>query len=557
MIYILLAICQLSLSFLTADTHSKIEAYLAINAPQDALQECQKVKDKKSRRLLEVKCFAALGDIPAMLKSYSQLESPDSKLLEVMAWAIIRKASESNSPFIRQEAALAAFMANDAKSIPLALRAIDDSSEQARLIAINMAAKLPDDKIKKRSLEKIQNDSSPRVRSQAILTSGYLHIEEAKDILQAILEESEVDPMEKIAAIEALTNIYRTCDKELIQKLATSPRAQERLLACYLVLMLQESSGINPILSLVNDGSQDVRLLALQCVGIVAKDALSRSAIEPLLSHQDNKTKLLACWLLLLKGDSMKQAEHTLREFLNHPDARMRLYAASAISHAGKCGVDLALYGMKTNPDPIVRLNLAMSLIWQRVEQKDACMAIIETMKTKIRLSEVRFGIFSVIGPTTSRHVAHIARLPETEDLLTRLELYAMISSCSCVDIKESIRIFLKERTWGISGQAACLMMQEGILIFDELRDCLKDPNREIGLQAAFLLALNAQDEEALQVLKLAFPTSSRQMKEFIIYAMGTIGAKSMLPFLVEVLNEPFESLRVSAARAILLSLYH
>lgn len=45
-------------------------------------------------------------------------------------------------------------------------------------------------------------------------------------------------------------------------------------------------------------------------------------------------------------------------------------------------------------------------------------------------------------------------------------------------------------------------------------------------------------------------------MKEYILFAIGRVGNKSSLPFLVQVLKEPFETLRVSAARAILLTLY-
>jgi hypothetical protein len=40
---------------------------------------------------------------------------------------------------------------------------------------------------------------------------------------------------------------------------------------------------------------------------------------------------------------------------------------------------------------------------------------------------------------------------------------------------------------------------------------------------SAFLLAAYSQDEEALKVLEKAYPTASRQMKEFILYVMGTI----------------------------------
>jgi HEAT repeat protein len=176
-------------------------------------------------------------------------------------------------------------------------------------------------------------------------------------------------------------------------------------------------------------------------------------------------------------------------------------------------------------------------------------------MKEPIRLSKNHIGTISFIGPATGHHVAGISRLPETEDLMLRLELYSMVATCD-IDIQKPLRAYLKDRTWGISSQSATLLMQENHLFIDELSGLLADDSQEVALQAAFILASYTQDEEALKVLRSAYPTASRQMKEYILYAMSSIGAKSELAFLVEVLNEPFETLRISAARGILLSLY-
>ena len=98
--------------------------------------------------------------------------------------------------------------------------------------------------------------------------------------------------------------------------------------------------------------------------------------------------------------------------------------------------------------------------------------------------------------------------------------------------------------------------MQEGLIYFEELKRLVNDDCPEIALQAAFLLAFYAQDDDALKVLTSAFANSPRHMKEYILYAVATIGTKSALPFLVQVLNEPSESLRVMAARGILICLY-
>lgn len=541
--------------------YQRAEAFLAIDAPKEALSDVAPLLAAQpgNQQLLDLKItsLARMGDISLMLKEAKRRDAIDKKLLEEMAWAIIRKASMSHSPFIRQEATLAAFMANDAKGIPLCLLAMQDSSEHARLLAYHLAARCPDDAIKTRALQAIQSDSSPRVRLEAIMTVGSLGIEDAKEKLRQILDDKNACAEEKLACIKAYTEICNFCDEALIKELVKNERSQERALACYLVLLHQDRDLATHITALMHDPSFEVRLLAIQCIGIMGAEAVKSETITPLLAHADVKTRVLANWLSLVKDGPTNELETNFQAFLTHQDRTVRALSASSLAHAGIKGIPLVLASLKSTRDPFVRLNLASALIWQRVQLEEASAAMVRAMQEKARLSEGQFGFFSYIGPSEARHHAGIARLPETEDLLCRLMLYSMISTTDAYDIKEPVRAFLKDRTWGISGQTACFLMQEGLLVLDEIRNLLKDENREIALQAAFLLAVYSQDEEALELLRRAYPNSSRQMKEFILYAMGTIGAPSMLPFLVNVLDEPFESLRVIAARAILLSLYH
>src|SRR5262249_901840 len=146
------------------------------------------------------------GEISAMLKEYKRVKSLDKTLVEEMAWAVIKKASVSHSPFIRQEATLAAFMANDAKGVPLCLLPMQDSSEQARLFAYNLASRCPDDRVKESVLAAITNDSSPRVRLQAVISAGNLHLDEARSTLREILDAKDCHTSEKLAAIQALVH---------------------------------------------------------------------------------------------------------------------------------------------------------------------------------------------------------------------------------------------------------------------------------------------------------------------------------------------------------------
>lgn len=557
MIYFLLFL--LTSTSLFAST-SRIEALLTIGDAQQALIELEPLlaSDPDSRDLqrLEVLSLARRGDITALLKAYTRYhdltkDNFDKKLLEEVAWAIILKASQSSSTFIRQEAYLAAFMTNDATGIPTCLKALNDPSEQMRLLATALAARAHDEVLQVQIHHAVTHDSSSRVRLQSISAVGATRYENAKETLLGILEANNSDAEEKMAATAALSNITKDIDANLITSLIKSERASLRILACTLVLNHYNNKHVASLFPLMHDAVFDVRLAAIQCIGVMGAKPTNED-IESLLAHKDIKTQILANWLSLVVGYNELQAADTLKKFLQLEDRTLRLFTAGAIAHAGR---HIKHFSDSFTDDPLVRMNLAIGFIWQRMDVARASGHLLAALKDRARLSWHDVGIISYVGPSTASHAGGIARLPESEDLLCRLELYSILATCDTLSIHEPLKAFLKDRTWGISGQSACLMMQEGLMCFDELSQLLQS-SPEISLQAAFILAYYAQDDDALKVLINAFNSSPRQMKEYILYAVATIGTKSALPFLVQVLNEPFESLRVSAARGILICLY-
>ncbi len=546
---------------LAADPVKRIESLLAIGdvmqAKQELLPLLENDPDNIALQRLEVISFARSNDILALLKAYTRYRdhaqgASDTALLEDVAWAIIHKASTSSNPIIRSEAFISAFMANDARGMDICKMAMHDTSSEMRLLALTLASRARDETLSESALDAILNDSSLQIRLQAISTVGTMRYQPAAIALRTILEAQSSDTHEKRAAASALANINNHIDNELNEKLAKSDRAYERVLACELML---NAGKKNPILiTLMNDASFDVRLAAVECATTLGLYP-PKDILEALLAHKDVKTQILANWLALRMGYHVERSISNLKSFLLLPDRQMRLFAAGAISHTGSHIEHFTDMYMQQE-DPLVRMNLALGAIWNRHDVMRAANQLLASMNNKDRLSWQGVGLLSFIGPTTLSHDSGYIRLPESEDLALRLELYSMLATIENISITEPLKAFLQERTWGISAKSACLMMQEDLICLDEIRKLLQEDNKEIALQAAFILAHNAQDEEALKVLETSFNKAIRPMKEYILFAIGSIGSKKSLPFLVEVLNEPFESLRVQAARSILLCLY-
>ena len=95
---------------------------------------------------------------------------------------------------------------------------------------------------------------------------------------------------------------------------------------------------------------------------------------------------------------------------------------------------------------------------------------------------------------------------------------------------------------------------EEAIVI---LRELLDEENEIIRLQAALVLALSGGEPKAVNILQDAYKLVDREMKVNILGALGYIGDKSSIPFLISLLEEPYQVLKVVAASALIQCVYH
>ena len=117
---------------------------------------------------------------------------------------------------------------------------------------------------------------------------------------------------------------------------------------------------------------------------------------------------------------------------------------------------------------------------------------------------------------------------------------------------------FLQKKNWGVTGISAAVLLTEcDESPVDLVKSLLTHPQYKVRIQAALILALWGRDAEAIAVLAQAYPTANRDLKERILEGLGRIGDRSSIPFLTDCLNEPYPSLRVIAACALMQCLNH
>jgi len=531
---------------------------LIIGQPKEALVCLEGTENSRAVLSQKIRCAIALGDEKKMVENFRALRALrgeiDESLFEDLSFAIMKKGTRQSCPQSRAAAYFAAWSTQDKNSVPMILAALDDSIMEVRLFALDLASHMRDSIIQEKVMTLAQHDSAPEVRLGAIETLGKMHAHDAEKMLER-LSRAE-DPEIEEAAACALVTITDTLSKEYLENLATSSHRTERALACRLVIEHADASFCESIYPLLCDSSKEVKVAALEVCGTLGNN-VPQETLRGLLKDTDFEISCRAAFALLIRDREKKEAEETLQKWFSHSNPRFRECAVLMAINGKSKTVDLSREFLEKSSDPIETINLACHLIRERVCTSEAADALESALKTETRLEERKMGIFSAITKSHAVHLVPIARYPEAQDLLVRLELSSILHSAG-KNIDGAISMLLREQSWGVAAMTGLLLAQErGDSVHETLQRLLEEKVAAVRIQAATLLAILYQDENAREVLEKAFPTATREMKEQILFCLGMIGSKKSLPFLVTSFDDYYPLTRVLAAAAIYQCLNH
>jgi HEAT repeat protein len=534
---------------------------LIIGQPKEALERLESAPSCTEAVLAqEIRAFIALGDEKNMVEHFRALRAMggeiDENLLEEISFAILKQGARQSFPQSRSIAYFAAWSTQDKNSVPMVLAALGDSIVEVRLFALDLASKMRDSIIQKKVMQLASSDSSRDVRLAALATLGSMHSKEALSWLHKLVGAKNQDPEFGAQAALAILEITDTLDKEYLQKLVKSSLRSERALACLLVTAHRDEAFCEYTYPLLLDRSKEVKIAALEVCGKLGK-RVPLDTLRELMASDDFEISCRAAFCLLIRDVEKKSAEETLRRWFSHSNPRFRTCAVLMATNGKAKTCELSREFLERATDPLDTINLACHLIRERVSVDEAANALERALRCETRLETDEEGIFSSIGKSHAIHVVPIARYPEAQDLLVRLELYSILKSAG-KNIDEPLSVLLRERSWGVAAMTALLLAQEkGDSVRETLQRLLGEKTAEVRIQAATLLALLYQDEEARGLLETAYPTASRELKEQILLCIGMIGSKKSIPFLITSFDDYYPLTRVLAASAVYQCLNH
>lgn len=547
----------------------RVQAHLLIKDYLSAYEEAKEALqlDPLSSLLQEnyIRTLARLGREKEMLCAWRNLlasypEQKDNRpLIEAMAWGALDKASLASSLVTRQMALLAAFFCQETRGVAILQQGMRGSNYAIRALAVKLAGHLHDAKLIAEIKRLFKDEKMRQVRHEVIKAIGQMKLIELKGSLEDLIASEKCTSEEKALAIESLVNLFDEIQENEVKRLALSNRSGLRLLACKVIVHLNSLRDLQILYDLTQDTNPQVRAAAFQAIGLLR----ARKEKESVLTYARNGTRDLhfkaaisAAWLLILY--QAEEGNALLRTYLMSPKQEVRLMAAAAVAAAGSYGSQLALQYFESHPDPFVRLNLALGLIGQRIACPEAGRVIKEILThDKQNWCEADFGHFTAISNRQFGQTDEDSSR-EMDNQLARLKIFNILAILKEPGAQEAIRQFLAERAWGISGAAAALLLTEGdeeaVVLVQQL---LQDKAPKVRLQAALVLSLWSREEAPIQELENGYVNSEMDLKLKIIEGLGRIGSMTSVPFLIERLGEPSQTLRLIAAMALIQCLNH
>lgn len=547
----------------------RIYAHLLLNdasaAEQEAKQALQQFPTSKPLWEASIKALSKKGDDQAMLEAWDKYiqQFPDEKnnheMNETLAWGVLNKGALSTSPVIRIYTMLGAHFSNDAKGVEILKKQLRDHNAVIRAVAVQLSGKQLDDKLRDEVLRLFKEENNWIVRQEVLHAVGTMRLRSLKPDLVQLIESDRASAEEKAAAIQSLVNLFETADRNEVLRLSQCDRAGLRDVACQVVKFFLLTRDVDLIAPLINDHRPEVRASALGVMASLGvKEVLGYPIADwatPRLNDLDPDVGIMAARVLTL-NDPMRTGE-AFKCWIEHPTKEVRAKAAAALASCGTYGLTAMKRHFYESEDLYVRMNLAIGLIGLREDVGLACDALYEGLSHHEKWMWDENGEFKTLLPSKIKHDDLIPNYPEAVNQMTRLELLNTLAVMKYPKAQDAIKRFLGEKQWNLTGLASVVLLTEGDeTAIDLVSHMLHDSDAKIRLQAALILSLWGQGEEALTVLQEAYSTADRDMKEKILESMGRIRSEKSTAFLVDKLKEPYQTLRIIAASALLMSLY-
>lgn len=549
-----------SLSLFSNEYIERVERHIIIEDYRTALKEAReaslKYPESEGIKRVYIKALALSGFCQDALKLLKGLSHFDDELLEECCWSVLKKGVGSSQYSTRLASLLGASLTRDMRSVRILKDAMHDRNVIVRAFAVKLASSYRDWELKREVMDLLEREKIFFVRLELIKALGNMGILSKREFLKGLLRDERISSDERMSAISSLFSMCDYVKPKEIRELLKSRFPGFLMFGCSLAAHFEVLEVMDDVIALLDNPRSDVKIAAMNAIALFYVEHIDKKKIKSklvkLFRDLTPSVSITAGWLGVRVG--MREADSLLRRWIFSEYSENRRLAAAAIAQLGPFGADIAKECLEKASDRYVRLNLAIGLVGQR-EALSRCRDIIfnflEGKSDKLMYERGENPLFSFIVPSEIRHVDQIPNYPEAVDQMTHLNLLSLLAVLEDSRACKAIARFLKNRRWGITGLASVYLLREGDSGYVELlRELLVDDDSRV--QAALALSSFGRDEKVLPILEDAYFKADHRTKLIILEAIGNVGNRGNIKFLLKVMEEPSLCLRAVAASSLI-----
>lgn len=458
---------------------------------------------------------------------------------------------------------LGAYRTHDARCVHLLLKKLNSTNAFDRHLAVKLCMAYRDFPLRKKITELMKSEKNYFVRLMLIEAVGKMKIKECESSLREMLSSSTRTFEERCVAIQSLINLTDKPMIEELNELKASHKTSMRELCVALITHFEMQEHVPLLIEFLADRHPGVRAKAL--LGLLVLEAPKSSLIEvkgkihALVQNDVIEVSEIAK-VVLLSIDTEKGLEAFEASLLGDDQKKAR-FASRVIGYTGNISNPLIQKVYQQSTDSIVKANLCLAMIGKNVDDFVTARYLSQFLKEysgQIMMKSDFAPFFIGIDESSVRHIPYIPNYPNLVDSMTRLQLLSKLSILEVDGVAESMRSFLKNRMWRVSSSAAIMMLEDSKLEDIELlKDLLEDPDPMVRLQSAVVLAFYGNDTTVSSVLEEAYEKVNWEKRIMILEAIGVIGNRSSIPFVIEKMKKESFILQKMAAATLLQCLYH
>ena len=482
--------------------------------------------------------------------------------LEAIGWNFLLY-EEGISSVSNIASLLGAYRTHDARCVHLLLEKLNSSNAYDRHLAVKLSMAYQDLPLRNKITEMLVSEKNYFVKLMLIEAAGKMKISSCEGLLKELISSNARTIEERCIAIQSLIQLSDRPKKEELLELKGSSKTSMRGYCAALIIHFEMHEHTDILIELLSDRHLTVRAQAVLGLMIleVPKEVLLgiKEKIYHLVQNDVAEVAELAK-IPLLVIDEEKGLEAFASALLGSDPKKAR-FSSRVIGYTGTVSNALIQDVFRKSKDPIVKANLCLSMIGKDIDDFLAAKYLSDFLKEysgKIMMKSEFSPFFIGVDESSVRHIPYIPNYPNLVDSMARLQLLSKLSILGVDGVQESMRSFLKNRMWKVSSSAAIMMLEDSKLEdIDLLNELLKDKDPMIRLQAALVLAFYGNDPTVTPVLEEAYENVDWEKRIMILEAIGVIGNRSSIPFVIEKMKKETFILQKMAAATLLQCLYH